>query len=156
MGTCGTYLQDPFDQFDAWMKDAAALPGIEEPNAMCLATADASGNPASRMVLLKGYSKQQGFEFYTNHGSRKGQELDSGRRAALCFFWEQLHRQVRVEGTVERVAEEASTAYFQSRPRASQLGAWCSRQSAVISSRQVRSLSCVSPTEEMLQQKLAA
>jgi pyridoxamine-phosphate oxidase len=130
-------LQDPFEQFDAWMKDAAGLIDVTEPNAVCLATANSSGHPSNRMVLLKGYSEQQGFEFYTNYDSPKGQELDNGKRAALCFYWEKLHRQVRLEGTVERKGQEESVAYFHSRPRSSQLGAWCRRQSTVISNRQV-------------------
>jgi pyridoxamine-phosphate oxidase len=130
-------LQDPFEQFERWMADAAALPGIAEPNAMSLATVGPSGHPSNRMVLLKGYDAS-GFVFYTNYDSRKGQELDASQHAALCFHWQALDRQVRVEGPVARVGEEESTRYHHSRPRSSQIGAWCSAQSSVISGREVR------------------
>lgn len=104
---------------------------------MSLATC-AGGNPSNRMVLLKGYSADEGFVFYSNYDSRKASELADGASAALCMFWEPLNRQVRVEGRVERLGEESSTAYFHSRPRSSQIGAWCSHQSSVIPNRQVR------------------
>ena len=129
-------MQGPFEQFDLWMNDAAQL-GVEEPNAMSLATADTSGKVSNRMVLLKGYSSD-GFLFYTNYESRKGRELDATKSAALCLFWQQLNRQVRIEGRVERLSEEASDVYYLSRPRSSQIGAWCSAQSTVISGREVR------------------
>jgi pyridoxamine-phosphate oxidase len=129
-------MQDPIKLFEAWMADAAALPGISEPNAMSLATVSSSGVPSNRVVLLKGCGAD-GFVFYTNHNSRKATELKATKRAALCFLWQPLQRQVRVEGTVELVSEEESSRYYQSRPRGSQIGAWCSEQSTVIASRQV-------------------
>lgn len=104
---------------------------------MSLATC-ANGRPSNRMVLLKGYSAKEGFIFYSNYNSRKGAELSDGAGAALCMYWEPLNRQVRVEGRVEKLSEDASTAYFHSRPRNSQIGAWCSHQSSVIPNRQVR------------------
>lgn len=103
--------------------------------AMTLATADARGRPSARMVLLKG-ADARGFTFFTNRTSRKGRELDQRPFAALCFHWPVLEQQIRVEGTVEGVSDEESDAYFATRPRESQLGAWASRQSAPLSSRE--------------------
>lgn len=100
-----------------------------------LATADAGGQPSARMVLLRGVD-QRGFSFFTNYSSRKGQQLDANAKAALCFHWIALDEQIRVEGAVERVPDEESDAYFDSRPRGSQLGAWASDQSQVLSSRE--------------------
>ena len=124
---------DPHDQFDRWMADvvAAALP---EPTAMVLATVSAAGQPRARTVLLKGHDRE-GFTFFTNRTSRKGSDLDEVPRACLLFPWHAIHRQVIVEGTATRLSAEASAAYFRSRPRASQLAAWASRQSTVIGSR---------------------
>jgi pyridoxamine 5'-phosphate oxidase len=124
---------DPIAQFERWFAEALAA-GLEEPSAMALATADADGRPSVRMVLLKGVS-QAGFVFYTNYQSRKARELAVNPFAALCFYWEALERQVRVEGEAEKLPEEVSDAYFQSRPRGSQLGAWASPQSQTIASR---------------------
>jgi len=124
---------DPFTQFGAWF-DEVAQADIREPNAMTLATATPDGRPSARMVLLKGVDAR-GFVFYTNHESRKGNELTANPRAALVFFWVQLERQVRVEGRVERVSDEESDLYFASRPEGSQLGAWASQQSAVLPDR---------------------
>jgi len=124
---------DPFTQFGAWF-DEVAQADIREPNAMTLATATPDGRPSARMVLLKGVDAR-GFVFYTNHESRKGNELTANPRAALVFFWVQLERQVRVEGRVERVSDEESDRYFASRPEGSQLGAWASQQSAVLPDR---------------------
>lgn len=118
------------------MAEAAELPTTAEPNAVALATVSASGQPSNRMVLLKGYDAA-GFTFFTNYDSRKGQELQATQKAALCFYWEPLQRQVRVEGSVEKLSEEESAEYYHSRPRNSQIGAWCSAQSSVISGRQV-------------------
>jgi pyridoxamine 5'-phosphate oxidase len=123
---------DPFEQFAAWFDDAAHLP---EPNAMTLATATADGRPSARMVLLKGFDRH-GFVFYTNYESRKAIELDGNQRAALVFFWPQLHRQIRVEGEIERVSPEESDAYFATRPRGSQIAARASAQSRPLASRE--------------------
>ena len=124
---------DPFEQFARWFADAEAA-GVPEANAMTLATADPSGTPSARIVLLKSFDPR-GFAFYTNYDSRKGRELAANPRAALCLFWQSLERQVRVEGTVERVGREESEAYFHGRPRQAQIGAWVSQQSRPITSR---------------------
>ncbi len=126
---------DPIDQFRTWF-DEALNAEVTEPNAMTLATAAPDGTPSARIVLLKGVD-ERGFRFFTNYNSRKGTELDQTPHAALVFLWKPLERQVRVEGTVERVPEEESTDYFQSRPRGSQIGAWASPQSQVVESREV-------------------
>ncbi|MAQ92759.1 MAG: pyridoxamine 5'-phosphate oxidase [Rhodothermaceae bacterium] len=123
---------DPFALFADWFAEAQAA-ATREPNAMTLATATPDGTPSARIVLLKGVD--HGFCFYTNHESRKGRELDATHRAALVFWWPELERQVRVEGTVERVAAETADAYYASRPRGSQLGAWASPQSRPVPDR---------------------
>jgi pyridoxamine 5'-phosphate oxidase len=124
---------DPIRQFEAWFQHAVAA-NLPEPNAMTLATATPEGQPSARIVLLKAYGAS-GFTFFTNYESRKGRELTNNPRAALLFFWPALQRQVRIEGTVERVSEAESDAYFASRPVGSRLGAWASRQSEVIPGR---------------------
>jgi pyridoxamine 5'-phosphate oxidase len=124
---------DPFRQFGRWFDDARAAQ-VAEPNAMTLATADASGAPSARVVLLKSFD-ERGFTFHTNYDSRKGRELAGNPRAALCFYWQPLERQVRIEGTVERASREDSEAYFRTRPVAAQIGAWVSQQSKPIASR---------------------
>jgi len=126
-------LPDPIDEFGRWFADAQAA-GFPEPNAMTLATADAHGMPSARVVLLKGCGKD-GFTFYTNYASRKGADLAANPNAALCFYWQPLERQVRIEGSVETVCRAESEAYFHSRPVAAQIGAWASHQSQVIPSR---------------------
>jgi len=127
---------DPIGQFERWFKEAVAA-ALPEPTAMALATATPAGRPSVRMVLLKGVD-QRGFVFYTNHESRKGQELAANPLAALTFWWPPpVHRQVRVEGRVERVPLEESEAYFRTRPVGSRLGAWASPQSSVIPGRDV-------------------
>ncbi len=126
---------DPIEQFQRWF-DEALDAELDDPNAMTLATAAPDGTPSARIVLLKGLD-ERGFRFYTNYDSRKGTELSQNPKAALVFWWAPLERQVRVEGTVERLSDEASTEYFCSRPRGSQLGAWASPQSRVIESRAV-------------------
>ncbi len=126
---------DPLAQFRAWFDQAVAAK-VLEPNAMTLATVGADGQPSARVVLLKGFDAR-GFAFYTNYESRKGHELLAHPRAALLFFWPDLERQVRVEGRVEKVADEESDAYFRSRPHGSRLGAWASPQSEVIPGREV-------------------
>lgn len=126
---------EPVEQFRAWL-DIAVRAGIAEPNAMTLATADAAGRPSARTVLLKGVDVR-GFVFYTNLGSRKGRDLAANPRAALVFRWDALERQVTVTGRVALVSAEEADAYFASRPRGSQLGAWVSAQSTVLSDRSV-------------------
>ena len=121
---------DPMILFENWYHDAERK-GIPEPNAMTLATATAEGHPSARMVLLKGFSKE-GFVFYSNYTSRKGQELATNPFAALNFWWKEMERQVRVEGSVVKTSEDQSTSYFNSRPRGSQLSAWASPQSQEI------------------------
>ena len=124
---------DPFTQFGAWLDDAVRAE-VVEPNAMVLATADVQGRPSARTVLLKGFDAR-GFVFYTNLGSRKGREATANPYAALTFPWFPLERQVAVRGSVEQVSADESEVYFRSRPRASQLGAWASRQSADLAER---------------------
>ncbi len=122
-----TPASDPIDLFRAWF-EAAKEREPAEPNAVALATVDAAGRPSLRMVLLKG-ADARGFVFYTNLESQKGRELLATRRAALCFYWKSLKRQVRVEGPAAPVSAEEADAYFGSRDRGSQLGAWASLQS---------------------------
>ncbi len=129
----GDALSDPFRQFARWFDEAVAA-AIPEPNAMTLATVDATGRPAARIVLLKG-ADARGFVFHTNYDSRKGRELGADPRVALLFFWAELERQIRIEGVAERVDATESDAYFAARPRASQLSAWASPQSAPIPDR---------------------
>lgn len=124
---------DPFRQFAKWFEQAQKS-GLVEPNAMTLATATADGAPSARMVLLKGMSAD-GFVFFTDYRSRKGAELAENPQAALCFWWDVLQRQVRVEGTVSRVSVDESIEYFRTRPRGSQVGAWASLQSGVLAAR---------------------
>lgn len=126
-------LHDPIAQFAVWFEEALSSQ-LPEPNAMTLATADLSGRPSARTVLLKGFDKQ-GFVFYTNYESRKGKELTENPQAALLFTWLELERQIRIEGKVEKVTRDESLAYFQSRPKGSQIGAWASPQSRVIEGR---------------------
>jgi pyridoxamine 5'-phosphate oxidase len=125
---------DPIEQFLKWLREAhVACPN--DFTSMTLATADRAGRPSARIVLLKGCD-ERGFVFYTNYDSRKGRELAENPRASLVFYWPAFDRQVRVEGTVEKVAREDSETYFLSRPLGARLGAWASRQSAVIASRE--------------------
>lgn len=125
--------KDPFRQFEKWFQEAEAAK-VHEPNAMTLATTTTDGRPSARTVLLKGVDGR-GFLFFSNYQSRKGRELEVNPRAALVFPWLVLERQVIAEGSVTKAAREESEAYFHSRPRASQLGAWVSQQSSVIAGR---------------------
>jgi len=127
--------KDPFRQFEAWFQEAEAAK-IPEPNAMVLATSTREGRPSTRTVLLKGLDGR-GFVFFSNYESHKGRELDSNPYASLTFPWIAIERQVIVEGKVAKVSREESAAYFHSRPRSSQLGAWVSQQSSVVSGRAV-------------------
>ena len=126
-------VTDPFALFDEWFAEARASE-INDPEAMALATADGAGNPTVRMVLLKGHGPD-GFVFYTNEESSKGQQLADNPSAAMLFHWKSLRRQVRVEGPVERVSDNEADAYFATRARDSQLGAWASDQSRPLDSR---------------------
>jgi pyridoxamine 5'-phosphate oxidase len=129
-------VQDtPMAQFGVWFQQALDA-NIHEPNAMTVATVDASGRPSARIVLLKGFS-EAGLVFFTNYESRKGQALAAHPYAALIFYWPELERQVRVEGPVSKVPAADADAYFDSRPKGSRLGAWASPQSRVIASRTV-------------------
>ncbi|MCU0794042.1 MAG: pyridoxamine 5'-phosphate oxidase [Opitutaceae bacterium] len=127
--------KDPFRQFEKWFQEAEAAK-LVEPNAMTLACVGADGRPSARTVLLKGLDGR-GFVFYSNYESRKGRELAVNARVTLVFPWIALERQVIVEGVATKVSREESEAYFHSRPRASQLGAWVSQQSSVITGRAV-------------------
>ncbi|MBI2424447.1 MAG: pyridoxamine 5'-phosphate oxidase [Candidatus Hydrogenedentes bacterium] len=123
-----TIKPDPFDLFNEWFQEAQKTPAIEEPTAMTLATVDPEGMPAARIVLLKAIERG-GFTFYTNLGSVKAQHLRENPRAALCFHWMPLEKQVRVQGVCTQVSDEEADAYFASRPKQSQIGAWASKQS---------------------------
>ncbi len=124
---------DPLDLFGRWYEDACqSEPGL--PEAMALATATKQGAPSVRLVLLKGWD-ESGFVFYTDFESRKGVELRANAKAALCFHWKSLGRQVRIDGETERVSEEEADAYFASRPRDSRIAAWASKQSAPLPER---------------------
>ena len=123
----GAEQLDPIEFFKAWF-DAAEDSGIFMPESVALATATSEGAPSVRMVLLKAVN-EKGFVFFTNYGSRKANEIEANRRAALCFHWASLERQVRITGSVERITEAESYAYFSTRERGSRIGAWASKQS---------------------------
>ena len=125
--------RDPFDLFGDWLGDAEKSEP-NDPNAMSLATVDGQGRPSLRMVLLKGFDPR-GFVFYTNLESKKGQDLAVNAEAAICLHWKSLRRQIRIEGTTEPVSAEEADAYFASRPRGSQIGAWASAQSRPLEGR---------------------
>ena len=126
---------DPIGQFSTWFT-AAVEANIRDVNAMSLATATMDGKPSVRIVLLKGFD-HNGFVFFTNYESGKGEQLDANPRAELGFFWAELERQMRVAGTIEKTSREESARYFHSRPVGSQLGAWASKQSEVVDARRV-------------------
>lgn len=126
---------DPFVQFGRWLQQAVEA-NLVEPNAMTLATAGKDGLPSARLILLKSFDGN-GFVFYTNYESQKGRELAENPNAALVFYWAELERQVRIAGTVSKVSREESEEYFKTRPAGSQLGAWASGQSQVITSRKM-------------------
>lgn len=124
---------NPLDFFETWFEEVQQAGGVEEVNAMTLSTVSATGSPQARIVLLKSFSRE-GFVFYTNYQSDKGLSMEANRAVSLSFFWPNLERQVIISGDVSKVASEISDAYFNSRPKGSQLGAWVSQQSKVISS----------------------
>lgn len=126
---------NPFDQFGKWFAENLKT-NRDEPNAMVLSTADDRGRPSSRIVLLKEFGPDTGFQFFTNYQSRKAQDLKVNPKASLLFYWPELERQVRVEGSVKKLSRSLSESYFHSRPRGSQVGSWTSEQSKLIPSRQ--------------------
>jgi len=126
--------RDPIEQFARWFEAAIQSSGFIEANAMTLATADASGRPDARTVLLKEFD-ERGFVFFTNYHSRKAQELAANPSVSLLFYWSGLNRQVRIDGSVEKISREETRAYFITRPRESQLAAWASPQSEVVANR---------------------
>jgi pyridoxamine 5'-phosphate oxidase len=128
-------LKDPIAQFRVWFEEAL-IANIVEPNAMILSTIHPTGRPSGRVVLLKDFD-EKGFVFYTNYESQKGQDIATNALAALTFWWDRLERQVRIEGSIHKVSAEESDAYFATRPRGSQLGAWVSAQSSVIANREL-------------------
>lgn len=127
-------LSNPFEQFNSWLLDAKNS-DILEVNAMTLSTVSPEGMPSARIVLLKEIDSD-GFIFYTNYESRKASHMLDNPHVALLFFWDELQRQVRIEGRIEKVSSERSTKYFQGRPKGSQIGAWVSRQSTVLEDRE--------------------
>ncbi|KXF78395.1 pyridoxamine 5'-phosphate oxidase [Paramesorhizobium deserti] len=128
-----TQASEPFQLFAQWLSDATKSEP-HDPNALALATVDEDGMPNVRMVLLKDFD-ESGFVFYTNYESKKGQEILASKKAAMCFHWKSLRRQVRVRGPVEEVSAEEADAYYASRPRGSRIGAWASKQSRPLESR---------------------
>jgi len=120
-------IEHPIELFDLWLEQAKRTE-INDPNAMALATVDVNGMPSVRMVLLKGHD-ENGFTFYTNFNSRKGVSLQANPKAALCFYWKSLYKQIRIEGTVEPVSDDIADAYYNSRDRISRISAWASHQS---------------------------
>jgi pyridoxamine 5'-phosphate oxidase len=127
--------KDPFAQFSVWWEEAVQS-AIVEVNAMTLSTVSPEGRPSSRIVLLKGYT-EEGFVFFTNYTSDKGKHIEQNQHVSLLFFWKELERQVRIEGTASKIAAEESDAYFNSRPVGSRLGAWASPQSQKIADRAI-------------------
>ena len=126
-----SFSADPIEQFRRWFTDAGACPAIRHANAACLSTIDLDGFPDGRMVLLKSFDAR-GFVFFTNLNSAKGRSLKAVPRAALTFYWEPLKRQARIQGTAEPITDDEADAYWKTRPRLSQIGAWASDQSATL------------------------
>ncbi len=144
---------NPFQQFSIWWEEAMKSE-IDEVNSMTLATVGSSGKPSARIVLLKGYTSE-GFVFFTNYLSRKGKEMDENPHVALVFFWKELERQIRVEGTVEKICEEDSDTYFNSRPEESKIGAWASPQSTPIADRYIIEDNVQKYTEKFSTEKIS-
>lgn len=130
--------RDPFKQFELWFQQACAA-NLPEPNAMSLATTSATGVPSQRTVLLK-YFDRQGLVFFTNYESKKARHIEANPQVSLLFFWTALQRQVQIAGQAVKISTAESLKYFATRPRGSQIGAWCSQQSTIISSRQILEL----------------
>ena len=128
-------VNDPYQSFETWF-ERAQVAGIDQPEAVSLATATPDGKPSLRMVLFKGIS-EKGFTFYTHYESRKGREIEKNPYAAMLFFWQPLARQIRLEGKIEWLSDAESSTYFASRDRGSQIGAWASHQSSPLESRAV-------------------
>lgn len=143
---------DPISQFAKWFQNAIDG-GIYEPNAMLLATATHDGKPSARIMLLKGFDKI-GFTFYTNYLSRKGKEISKNPAAAIVFFWPELERQVRIEGTLEKISKEESEKYFHSRPKPSQIGALVSQQSQEINGRDGLEAALIDLTEKFAEKEI--
>lgn len=143
---------DPIKQFSKWWQDSVDS-AIDEVNAFTLATATLEGKPSARIVLLKGYD-ENGFVFFTNYTSNKGNELSKNPQACLVFFWKELERQIKIEGVVEKVSSEESDAYFASRPEGSRIGAWASPQSAVIESRNVIETNAAKYQQQFIDQSI--
>ncbi len=131
----GNFAEDPIVQFERWMEEAIGS-NVKEPNAVHLATADATGRPSGRIVLLRDFS-ERGFSFFTNYGSRKGDDLEQNNQASMTFFWSELYRQVRIGGRVYKLPADESDAYFRSRPRESQISAVASQQSRILENREL-------------------
>ena len=144
--------EDPFQQFELWFQQACTG-NLPEPNAMSLATATASGKPSQRIVLLK-YFDRQGFVFFTNYESKKAREIAENSQVSLLFFWIALERQVEISGHAEKISTAESLKYFATRPRGSQIGAWCSQQSMAISSRKILELKFDEMKRKFLNQKI--
>ena len=134
LNNCFLDLDDPIELFKVWM-DTAKKTETNDPNALALATSDLNNFPSVRMVLLKDYSKE-GFVFYTNLNSQKGTELNDNPKASMCFHWKSLLRQVRINGTVQKVSNEVADKYYDSRDYESRIGAWASKQSSVLKKRE--------------------
>ena len=130
--------RDPFKQFELWFQQACAA-NLPDPNAMSLATVSPTGEPSQRMVLLK-YFDRQGLVFFTNYESTKARQIEANPQVSLLFFWKALERQLQISGTAAKISTAESLKYFATRPRGSQIGAWCSQQSTVISSRKMLEL----------------
>lgn len=127
--------KDPFSQFEKWFEEVLSS-GFLEPNAMTLATASGSGKPSARVLLLKGID-ENGFIFYTNYKSKKGKDIEENPFGSILFYWDKLERQIRIEGSIEKVTKQESEEYFNTRPYKSRVGAWASKQSTVIENRSV-------------------
>jgi pyridoxamine 5'-phosphate oxidase len=133
LNTCFLDKNDPIDLFEVWMNEARKTE-LNDPNAVALGTSDQSNSPSIRMVLLKDFNKD-GFVFYTNLNSQKGNELKNNPRAAMCFHWKSLLRQVRINGTVKKVSDKVADEYYNTRGYESRIGAWASKQSSILNNR---------------------